>query len=164
MRGEGGAGQSCRVAVAGNRAWLKADSLVVGCRECPPSRSRSPIVGRIALTRTAVLCRFGAPSVRHRQLPPCATYPFSCYGRSTMICPLPLAWDSQPCAAPCLPRVYRLEVVGAVIMGEVYTLRHRRRCACRCCKFRHRGRRSCLRLLLLLRHLRFGDKPCQRSR
>jgi len=35
LRGEGGAGQPCRVAVAGNRTWLTADSLAVGCRDFP---------------------------------------------------------------------------------------------------------------------------------
>ncbi len=37
-----------------------------------------------------------APSVRHRQLPPCATYPFSCCGRSPLVCPHPLSWIHSP--------------------------------------------------------------------
>ncbi len=53
-----------------------------------------------------------------------------------------------------------LKLIAQPSGSDVYPMRHRR-CACRCCKFRHRGRKSLLRMLLLRQHLRFGDKPCR---
>lgn len=111
-------------------------------------------VGRIALTHKAVLGRVS------RILSPASVTSAVChisirvYGRSSVVALAPLSVDSQPCTAPCLPRAYRLEVAGAAVGSWVYPVRHRRRCACLYCKFRYRGRRALLRLLLLRQHLR----------
>ncbi len=142
MRGEGGAGLPCRVAVAGNRAWLTGDGLVVGCRDCPPSRSRSPVVGRIALTRTAV------PSRIWRTLCPVSAASAVCHISIFVLWSLPVGLPSDRSRwihslAPlrvCLACIaLLLEVAGAAVIGEVYPMRHRRRCVCLSCKFRHRG-------------------------
>ncbi len=83
-------------------------------------------VGSIALTHVAVLGRVWRTSVRHRQLPPYATYPFSCYGRSPdgmpsdrsrgIHSPAPL----RVCLA-CIALLLDVEVDVVVVIGEVYT-------------------------------------------
>ncbi len=169
LRGEGGAGQPCRVAVVGNRSWLTGDGLVVGCLHYPPSRSHSSICRAYRSHRWSPIAVLGR--VR-RTISPALTasamchISFSCCGRSSdstltarggFSALRRSVSDSRvsPCTSklPAQPSLVRSIHCGtaAVVLAVVVSSGTG-------------GRRSCLRLLLLRQHLRFGDKPCQRSR